>query len=170
MYTQYISLRVTSTTWAAQPRWTGPGLATSGAPSTCRSSTPDTPRGGDTCRVCCLSSNILVFSFQLQSWPQYLEDPPELNRRGAAHQPTPPHLRCQHQGNKNINNIYNINIYTISTISMQCWMKFPEDPPFRISGGATVWHLDKLYLIGGYTVQYNNTIQSYNAVTIHNVG
>ena len=42
---------------------------------------------------------------------------------------------------------------------MQCWMKFPEDPPFRISGGATVWHLDKLYLIGGYTVQYNNTIQ-----------
>ena len=60
--------------------------------------------------------------------------------------------------------------YTISTISMQCWMKFPEDPPFRISGGATVWHLDKLYLIGGYTVQYNNTIQSYNAVTIHNVG
>ena len=39
-------------------------------------------------------------------------------------------------------------------------MKFPEDPPFRISGGATVWHLDKLYLIGGYTVQYNkyNTI------------
>ena len=44
-------------------------------------------------------------------------------------------------------------ISTISTISIQCWMKFPEDPPFRISGGATVWHLDKLYLIGGYTVQ-----------------
>ena len=41
-------------------------------------------------------------------------------------------------------------------------MKFPEDPPFRISGGATVWHLDKLYLIGGYTVQYNHTVQPYN--------
>ena len=150
------SLRVTSTTWAAQPRWTGPGLATSGAPSTCRSSTPDTPRGGDTYRVCCLLSNILVFSFQLQSWPQHLEDPPKLNRRGAAHQPTPPHLRRQHQGNENNKTSL---ISTISTISMQCWMKFPEDPPFRISGGATVWHLDKLYLIGGYTVQYNNTIQ-----------
>jgi len=48
-----------------------------------------------------------------------------------------------------------LHIYDVST---KCWMKFPEDPPFRISGGATVWHLDKLYLIGGYTVQYNHTI------------
>ena len=38
---------------------------------------------------------------------------------------------------------------------------YPEDPPFRISGGATVWHLDKLYLIGGYTVEYDCELKSF---------
>ena len=27
-------------------------------------------------------------------------------------------------------------------------MQFPDETPFRVSGGATVWHLDRLYLIG----------------------
>ena len=41
------------------------------------------------------------------------------------------------------------------------WMQYPEDPPFRISGGATVWHLDKLYLIGGYSVEYDCELKSF---------
>ena len=51
-----------------------------------------------------------------------------------------------------------LHIYDISTKS---WMMYPEDPPFRISGGATVWHLDKLYLIGGYTVEYDCELKSF---------
>ena len=27
-------------------------------------------------------------------------------------------------------------------------MQYPDETPFRLSGAATVWHLDKLYLIG----------------------
>ena len=40
-------------------------------------------------------------------------------------------------------------------------MKYPEDPPFRISGGATVWHLNSLYLIGGYTVEYDCELKCF---------
>ena len=31
----------------------------------------------------------------------------------------------------------------------------------RISGGATVWHLGKLYLVGGYTVEYDVELKSF---------
>jgi len=30
-----------------------------------------------------------------------------------------------------------------------------------ISGGATVWHLAKLYLIGGYTIEYDPELKSF---------
>ena len=29
-------------------------------------------------------------------------------------------------------------------------MQFPDETPFRVSGGATVWHLDRLFLIGDF--------------------
>ena len=32
---------------------------------------------------------------------------------------------------------------------------------FRISGGSTVWHLGKLYLIGGYTIEYDVELKSF---------
>ena len=51
-----------------------------------------------------------------------------------------------------------LHIYDISTKS---WMMYPEDPPFRISGAATVWHLDRLFLIGGYTVEYDCELKSF---------
>ena len=51
-----------------------------------------------------------------------------------------------------------LNIYDVST---KQWMQFPEDPPFRISGAATVWHLDKLYMIGGYSIEYDCELKSF---------
>ena len=40
-------------------------------------------------------------------------------------------------------------------------MQYPDETPFRLSGGATVWHLDKLYLIGGYTIEYDCELKSF---------
>jgi hypothetical protein len=31
----------------------------------------------------------------------------------------------------------------------------------RLSGGASVWHLGKLYLVGGYTVEYDVELKSF---------
>ena len=31
----------------------------------------------------------------------------------------------------------------------------------RISGGATVWHLGKMYLIGGYSIEYDVELKSF---------
>lgn len=59
-----------------------------------------------------------------------------------------------------------LHIYDVSTSS---WMKYPEDPPFRISGGATVWHLDKLYLIGGYTIEYDCELKCFYQSPVSNV-
>ena len=44
-------------------------------------------------------------------------------------------------------------------------MKFPDETPFRVSGGATVWHLDKLYLIGATTAITSTTTTSTTATT-----
>ncbi|XP_023328521.1 uncharacterized protein LOC111701459 [Eurytemora carolleeae] len=52
----------------------------------------------------------------------------------------------------------NLHIHDLST---SAWMLFPDDTPFRISGGATVWHLGKLYLVGGYTVEYDVELKSF---------
>jgi len=51
-----------------------------------------------------------------------------------------------------------LHIYDITT---QAWMQFPDETPFRVSGGATVWHLDRLYLIGGYTIEYDCELKSF---------
>ena len=40
-------------------------------------------------------------------------------------------------------------------------MQYPDETPFRLSGGATVWHLDKLYLIGGHTIEYDCELKSF---------
>jgi len=57
-----------------------------------------------------------------------------------------------------------LHIYDVST---KMWMQYPEDPPFQVSGGATVWHLEKLYLIGGYSIEYDCELKSFyqNPVT-----
>ena len=47
------------------------------------------------------------------------------------------------------------------TAPQQAWMQYPDETPFRLSGGATVWHLDKLYLIGGYTIEYDCELKSF---------
>jgi len=49
----------------------------------------------------------------------------------------------------------------IHDLSTGAWMTFPDETPFRISGGATVWHLGKLYLIGGYTIEYDVELKSF---------
>jgi len=51
-----------------------------------------------------------------------------------------------------------LQIYDIGTGS---WMTYPDEMPFRISGGATAWHLDQLYLIGGYTIEYDCELKSF---------
>ena len=48
-------------------------------------------------------------------------------------------------------------------------MEYPEQPPFRISGAASVWHLDKLYLIGGYTIEYDCELKSFYQSPVANV-
>jgi len=59
-----------------------------------------------------------------------------------------------------------LHIYDINT---NVWMRYPEDTPFRVSGGATVWHLDKLYLIGGYSIEYDCELKSFYQNPIHSV-
>jgi len=49
----------------------------------------------------------------------------------------------------------------IFDLATESWMTYPDEMPFRISGGATTWHLDKLYLIGGYTVEYDCELKSF---------
>jgi len=49
----------------------------------------------------------------------------------------------------------------IHDLSTGAWMVFPDETPFRISGGCSVWHLGKLYLIGGYTVEYDVELKSF---------
>ena len=39
----------------------------------------------------------------------------------------------------------------------------------RISGGATVWHLGKLYLVGGYTIEYDCELKCFYQSPAHNV-
>ena len=49
----------------------------------------------------------------------------------------------------------------ILDINTGVWLQFPDPLPFRLAGGATVWHLDKLYLIGGYTIEYDCELKSF---------
>merc|ERR1719483_1554095 len=57
----------------------------------------------------------------------------------------------------------------ILDLTTQVWMRYPEQTPFRLSGAATVWHLDRLYLIGGYTVEYDCELKSFYQNPGHSV-
>jgi len=52
----------------------------------------------------------------------------------------------------------NLHIYDLTT---KVWMKYPDETPFKLSGGTTVWHLEKLYLIGGFTIEYDCELKSF---------
>ena len=44
----------------------------------------------------------------------------------------------------------------------QLWMERIQTHFYvRISGGATVWHLGKMYLIGGYSIEYDVELKSF---------
>jgi len=51
-----------------------------------------------------------------------------------------------------------LNIYDLTT---KAWMSYPDQTPFRLSGSATVWHLEKLYLIGGFSIEYDCELKSF---------
>ena len=121
-------------------------MATSGAPLTSRSSTPDTQRGetgGGGNKEGLLSGNIFSYKAGHSIWKTRLSSIDE----------------------EPVTNSH-LHIYDVNT---KKWMKYPEDPPFRISGGATVWHLNSLYLIGGYTVEYDCELKCFYQSPSHNV-